>query len=260
MKEWHYSLDGQQFGPLTETELQTLLSQGKIPSSTPVWKQGMSAWIPLHQAFPQFAPPLPPGGAAFPPQPGAAPRKKRGCLILIGVAVAILCLLGLGGVAVFVFAGTPFLNAAKHAKALEERHAGLTSLELPVDYLPAEVDGQILLLTSNLSTLGRVDGHYQPAAKRLDASSGFSVVVRRFPSAQEAETEAGTMMRGGVQVRPDKKNGGYFFPPTAEDRYGHYAWAAGSVSFEVSAPREEGEQLQHFVQAYQTASGTTPQE
>lgn len=267
MKEWYYSIGGQQVGPLAETELPPLLAQGTIQLSTPVWKQGLSGWIPLQQALPHLAPPatppappLPPAAAAFPVPPPAAPRKKRVGLIILLAILAVLFLLIVGGVAVFVFAGTPFVNAAKHAKALEERQAGLTTLALPVDYLPAEVAGRKLLITSNVSTLGRVDGHYQSASTRLDASSGFSVAVRKFTTAQEAEAKAGSMVRGGVSVQPEKENGGYYFPPTTEDRYGHYTWVSGTNSFEISAPREELEDLQSFVQAYQAASGTAPQE
>jgi hypothetical protein len=37
-------LDGSQVGPMSESELTRLISEGKVEASTYVWKPGMSAW------------------------------------------------------------------------------------------------------------------------------------------------------------------------------------------------------------------------
>ena len=57
--DWHYSLGGQAFGPINETELSELLKSGKITHDTLVWKTGMEQWLPYRQAAGPVPPPLP---------------------------------------------------------------------------------------------------------------------------------------------------------------------------------------------------------
>jgi hypothetical protein len=45
---WYYALDGQQAGPVSETQLDELLRSGKINLDTPVWREGMAGWQPLN--------------------------------------------------------------------------------------------------------------------------------------------------------------------------------------------------------------------
>jgi DNA-directed RNA polymerase subunit RPC12/RpoP len=42
---WHYELDGQAIGPVSECEIQKLVAAGKITSFTRVWTKGMSVWV-----------------------------------------------------------------------------------------------------------------------------------------------------------------------------------------------------------------------
>lgn len=64
--EWYYAVNKQQVGPVNTERFAELLRQGIITSETPVWRQGMTAWLPYGQvannggtASPSGAPPLP---------------------------------------------------------------------------------------------------------------------------------------------------------------------------------------------------------
>jgi hypothetical protein len=44
---WYYEANGQQQGPVPETELDRLLAEGKITLDTLVWREGQAGWAPL---------------------------------------------------------------------------------------------------------------------------------------------------------------------------------------------------------------------
>ena len=52
---WYYADNGVQNGPLTETDFNALIASGKITPNTLVWRDGMAAWLPLHEASPAHA-------------------------------------------------------------------------------------------------------------------------------------------------------------------------------------------------------------
>lgn len=62
--QWHYAAEGQQLGPVSDAELDALLREGKINSSTLVWREGMPDWQPLSSARPGPASPPPPQSSA----------------------------------------------------------------------------------------------------------------------------------------------------------------------------------------------------
>lgn len=47
--EWHYSLDGGQAGPCSEAQLRELIANSTIRKETPVWREGMTDWLPAGQ-------------------------------------------------------------------------------------------------------------------------------------------------------------------------------------------------------------------
>ena len=47
---WHYSINGQTFGPVTETDLDALARDGRLQPNSLVWQQGFAGWIPYSQA------------------------------------------------------------------------------------------------------------------------------------------------------------------------------------------------------------------
>ncbi|MBI1839595.1 MAG: DUF4339 domain-containing protein [Verrucomicrobia bacterium] len=74
---WYYAKDGQQAGPVDETELATLVAGGAIQGTTLVWKEGMPQWMPYRDMWqpgmPDWRSVEPPPGAA-PPGPAPSPQ------------------------------------------------------------------------------------------------------------------------------------------------------------------------------------------
>ena len=52
---WHVVVDGEQVGPLTESEIKDRLRQGKVNSDTLVWKEGFGDWTQF-SAVPELTP------------------------------------------------------------------------------------------------------------------------------------------------------------------------------------------------------------
>jgi uncharacterized RDD family membrane protein YckC len=52
---WYYVENGQQRGPVQESDLDALRQEGKITSETLVWREGMDNWQPLSQVQPAAA-------------------------------------------------------------------------------------------------------------------------------------------------------------------------------------------------------------
>jgi uncharacterized RDD family membrane protein YckC len=48
--QWHYSENGQQAGPVSDSELDQLIQSGKLNPDSLVWKEGMAQWEPLSKA------------------------------------------------------------------------------------------------------------------------------------------------------------------------------------------------------------------
>jgi hypothetical protein len=46
MAKWFYKTDQGKLGPVGQEDLAALLANGKLPSDTPVWRDGMPAWCP----------------------------------------------------------------------------------------------------------------------------------------------------------------------------------------------------------------------
>tara|TARA_R110002049_G_scaffold239299_1_gene412394 strand:+ start:514 stop:1212 length:699 start_codon:yes stop_codon:yes gene_type:complete len=51
---WHYALNGQQLGPISEGELSQLYTAGTVRNDTLVWREGLPDWQPLSIALPQL--------------------------------------------------------------------------------------------------------------------------------------------------------------------------------------------------------------
>ena len=49
---YHYSVNGQQMGPVSEDQLRQMLAAGTITSATLVWKEGMADWQPVAAILP----------------------------------------------------------------------------------------------------------------------------------------------------------------------------------------------------------------
>ena len=53
---WFYALNGQQLGPVSDSQLDTLLQSGAIDAKTLVWRDGMADWQPLAVVRPTASP------------------------------------------------------------------------------------------------------------------------------------------------------------------------------------------------------------
>ncbi|ADE54242.1 DUF4339 domain-containing protein [Coraliomargarita akajimensis] len=60
--KWFYVREGQQAGPVEESELRSLIDSGTLAEQTPVWRQGMTDWKPFDEVLGRskraLAPPL----------------------------------------------------------------------------------------------------------------------------------------------------------------------------------------------------------
>jgi len=67
---WYYETGGQQQGPISDNDLDRLLSEGKITMDTLVWREGQAGWAPLRAARPSggVPPVVPPVSAATGPE------------------------------------------------------------------------------------------------------------------------------------------------------------------------------------------------
>lgn len=70
---WYYSEDGQQRGPVLETDFESLRRDGKINSETLVWREGMADWRPWREIQPAAgAPSMPTDSVPAPAAPADA--------------------------------------------------------------------------------------------------------------------------------------------------------------------------------------------
>jgi GYF domain 2 len=76
--EWYLAREGQQYGPLTNVEMQKLIELGHLRSTDLIWRQGFPDWRPAQVVFPvrcaPLAQPAEPPGASAPARP--APHRQ----------------------------------------------------------------------------------------------------------------------------------------------------------------------------------------
>jgi uncharacterized RDD family membrane protein YckC len=71
----HVAKNGKPFGTFTESDLSAALADGRISAQDLCWQNGMSAWLPIAQAFPQLVPTQ--ATAAFVANDGAMPPAAQ---------------------------------------------------------------------------------------------------------------------------------------------------------------------------------------
>ena len=81
--EWHYAKDGNQHGPVSQSELQELAKRGTLQPSDRVWKEGMPDWQPASSVkgiFPSPEKPAkqPPPVQVNPSPPSPPPSQHTG--------------------------------------------------------------------------------------------------------------------------------------------------------------------------------------
>lgn len=84
--QWFYAKQGsEQKGPVSESEIRSLLSQGLLSGSDLVWREGLAAWVPL-RTLPEFQ--ASPPSSIQPPQQNQlvpVPSGLRGWMVFVGV-------------------------------------------------------------------------------------------------------------------------------------------------------------------------------
>ena len=65
--DWYYASNGQQSGPVSETQLDDLAQRGTIAPTTLVWRQGLANWQPYEVARPRTTAPSSHGPPLLPP-------------------------------------------------------------------------------------------------------------------------------------------------------------------------------------------------
>src|SRR5262249_35998234 len=68
--EWYYAANGQQTGPVTEAQLDDLIRNGTVQTTTLVWRAGVPEWQPLRVARPGASAAPPPPATSSTPAPG----------------------------------------------------------------------------------------------------------------------------------------------------------------------------------------------
>ena len=97
MKQWYAAIEGQQYGPVDDSQLRAWLAEGRIGPGTYVWTEGMADWLPMGQV-PELSGPPPVDVVAGEPV-ATGQRKHRGVAVLVlGIAGLVCCCVPSGAV------------------------------------------------------------------------------------------------------------------------------------------------------------------
>ena len=95
MKQWHCTVGGQQYGPVSEEELRSWVATGRIQPTDYVWSEGMTDWVPASTVEGFFPAGFAAAGAVAAPPVGGGLRPHRGGAVLalgiIGIALCFIC-------------------------------------------------------------------------------------------------------------------------------------------------------------------------
>lgn len=78
MSAWYYCRNGQQFGPISEAGLKTLVRNGDMDDCTLVWRKGMGNWVRIRnlpELVSSASTPIPQAAAGGKPPPKKSIRK-----------------------------------------------------------------------------------------------------------------------------------------------------------------------------------------
>ena len=93
MNQWYYGSQGQQNGPITESELRNLMAQGVVTQQTLVWREGLLEWKPLSSVMelqgPQVLNAMP---ATYSQMAGYAPNSALAIASMVcGIVSILMC-------------------------------------------------------------------------------------------------------------------------------------------------------------------------
>lgn len=79
MSDWHAAEKGRRLGPVTEDDLKAAIARGAFSSGALVWREGMAAWAPIGEHFPDADRP-------------AAPRRRYSPVEGLALAISLVLL------------------------------------------------------------------------------------------------------------------------------------------------------------------------
>ncbi len=101
MSEWHVSISGERYGPISTPQLQGWISEGRVTGKDIVWREGMADWQPISDiaelaaAVGSPAPPMP--GQVGQASPAAWRPHRGGTVLALGIlAIPFACFLVFG--------------------------------------------------------------------------------------------------------------------------------------------------------------------
>ena len=118
MSDWHCSVRGMRYGPVSQEQLLSWIAAGRVRPDDMVWQEGMAEWVPAGSAA-ELAAATAQAAQAPPPPPGhpQAPQKQvyrkphRGTAVLVlgicGIVVCFIC-----GIIAWVMANTDLREMA----------------------------------------------------------------------------------------------------------------------------------------------------
>lgn len=75
MAQWYAQVNGQRFGPASEEEMRSWISQGRVKPADYVWSEGMANWVTAASAFGMADPAAAAGGGvSYQPVPSVQPN------------------------------------------------------------------------------------------------------------------------------------------------------------------------------------------
>lgn len=116
---WYYARNGtDRQGPVSETDIKNLITQGQVQPDDLLWREGLSAWTPLRDLAefratpaPALAPPPPPVERAELPAGLSGWMAFNGILIILSGLTYIMTCFALPSGILLVIAGASLMSA-----------------------------------------------------------------------------------------------------------------------------------------------------
>ncbi|MDR7194284.1 GYF domain-containing protein [Luteimonas terrae] len=177
---FHATPDGGRSGPMRADDLLRLFQAGRIHDATPVWREGMSDWVPLASVADALGVRMAP-----PPLPHRPVPPRRG-LHWIWIVVLVLAGLAVPVLAILAAIALPAYNDYRARSGIGEVAASAAPLRLAVQ--AAQAQGRPCPITAS----GRVPGTDHAAFSNADVDAARSTLLAH-PRVESLLTTQGTL-------------------------------------------------------------------
>jgi GYF domain 2 len=210
--QWYYSKGGQQFGPISQEQLQGLFGNGTLTPDDLVWAEGMSEWVPGRHVPGLLAPGVAqPGMAPVPGMPYGQPLGYAAPAPARPTSVTVIAVIGIifGSLGVLgSICGVIALPFIRNQMAAQGKTMPTSSAWVFISaFLGIALGG--LLLAASISAL-----RLTPWARTgLLVYAGLSIVIHLISSGvnfAQMSGQATTPMQTGIMV--GSLIGGMIFP------------------------------------------------